>query len=128
MESARAIVNMMTEPESDFVYRLATEQEWRAAQETGRVPKRDIDERDGYYHLSTRSQLLETANLHFAGAADLLALKMPLAAIAGDVKFELAPKRGEKFPHLYGDLNVGHVAAAIRLNNEKGGFQFGDIL
>lgn len=110
----------------EFVYRLATTAEWIATEETGVAPTRDIDKRDGYIHLSTRDQVIETANLHFTGAADLLALEIPLAGVADQVKFELAPKRGEKFPHLYGVLRREHVTRAIRLAESGNGFQFGD--
>ena len=109
----------------EFVYRLASIAEWRAAQETGIVPKRDIDVKDGYVHLSTRGQVLETAQRHFKGADDLLALEIPLAPILADVKFELAPKRGEAFPHLYRDLRRGDVAAATPLLRDGEVFSFG---
>lgn len=109
-----------------FVYRLATAQEWFIAQETGVAPTREIDERDGYMHLSTFDQALETARLHFAGAMDLLALEISLDEIASQVKFELAPKRGEKFPHLYGALRTEHINRAIRLEPANGGFKFGE--
>jgi len=115
-----------TNPE--FVYRLATAEEWAAAVETGAVPTRNIDERDGYFHLSTRAQALETARLYFADAEDLLALEIPLAAIAAMTKFELAPKRGETFPHLYGTLAAAQVSRAIRLNRMADGFAFGEAL
>ncbi|WDI33162.1 DUF952 domain-containing protein [Hyphococcus flavus] len=112
----------------DFVYRLASSEEWCAAEETGFVPKRDIDERDGYFHLSTREQVLDTANLHFKDSTNLLVLEIPLAAVSSDVKFELAPKRGEFFPHLYADLKREHVSAAIKLDKTSAGFQFGGAL
>ncbi len=109
-----------------FVYRLATRAEWAATRETGVAPTREIDERDGYIHLSTREQVIETANLHFAGVADLLALEAPLQPIADKVKFELAPKRGQHFPHLYGELRREYVARALPLIDTGAGFRFGD--
>ncbi len=112
----------------DCVYRLATLSEWRAARETGLVPLREIDARDGYVHLSTAAQLVETANLHFADAADLLALEIPLEAVAADVKFELAPKRGEAFPHLYARLRRDHVRRVLTMNRAPNGFAVGDAL
>jgi len=120
------MLNEQADPE--FVYRLALPEEWAAARQAGAVPTRDIDERDGYFHLSTSEQALETARLYFSGADDLLALEIPLAAIAAETKFELAPKRGEKFPHLYGPLLVGHVVRAIRLVRTPDGFVFGEAL
>ena len=110
----------------EFVYRLATLPEWVATKKSGAAPLRDIDERDGYIHLSTHAQVIETANLHFANADDLLALEIPLPPIADLVKFELAPKRGEEFPHLYGALRFEHVSRAIPLVRGSGGFRFGD--
>ncbi len=118
----------LQQPTPEFVYRLATATEWFAAQESGAVPTRDIDKRDGYIHLSTREQVIETATLHFADAEDLLALEIPFAGIADQAKFELAPKRGELFPHLYGALTAAHVARAIKLNKTDAGFRFGDAL
>ena len=109
-----------------FVYRLASAQEWFIAQETGVAPTREIDELDGYMHLSTRDQALETARLYFAGATDLLALEIALDEIATQVKFELAVKRGEKFPHLYGALRTEHINRAIQLEPSNGGFKFGE--
>jgi len=108
-----------------LVYRLATLEEWSSARETGVVPLRDIDEHDGYVHLSTRDQALETARLHFSDAHAILALEIPLSAIADDVKFELAAKRGEWFAHLYGRLRADRVARAIRLERTAEGFAFG---
>ena len=111
----------------DFVYRLASASEWEAAQQNGAVPKREIDLKDGYFHLSTREQALETARLHFAGADDLMALEIPRRAVADKLKFELAPKRGEAFPHYYGDLLAAHVTRAIPLNRNGAEFSFGEI-
>jgi uncharacterized protein (DUF952 family) len=75
----------------EFVYRLATPDEWRSARATGVVPTREIDDKDGAMHLSTRAQFLETANRHFAGARELYGLQIPWARIAGHATFEWAP-------------------------------------
>lgn len=112
----------------ETVYRLATREEWFIARETGVVPARDIDHKDGYMHLSTRAQTLVTANIHFADTDDLLALEIPLGPIAALVRFELAPKRGEEFPHLYGALRASHVLRAIDLVRSENGFVFGDAI
>lgn len=115
----------MTE-QHEHLYRLASAAEWVATEETGVAPTREIDKRDGYIHLSTRAQVIETANLHFAGARDLLALEIPHAGVADQLIFELAPKRGEEFPHLYGVLRREHVSRVIALTFDGNGFQFGE--
>ena len=78
--------------------------------------------------MSTRAQALETANLYFADCEDLLALEIPFSVIADKVKFELAPKRGEMFPHLYGRLRREHVARVLRLEKTESGFVFGGLV
>jgi len=118
----------MSEQSPEFIYRLASAAEWRRARENGAVPKRDIDLKDGYFHLSTQEQALETARLHFAGVDDLVALEIPVAVVSDKLKFELAPKRGEAFPHYYGDLLAAHVVRAVRLKREGSAFSFGDPL
>ncbi len=118
----------MSNPALEFVYRLATAAEWRAAQQSGVVPLREIDQCDGYVHLSTREQALDTAARHFVGADDLLALEIPMAKIAANVKFELAPKRGETFPHLYDVLRIEAVSAVITLRRNGEIFSYGDAL
>ena len=116
----------MSDPSTpQYVYRLASAAEWRVAETTGIVPKREIDLKDGYVHLSTKEQVLETARLHFKGAEDLLALEIPLAPIAVDVRFELAPKRGESFPHLYRELRRADVTAVVTLLRDGDEFGFG---
>ncbi|WP_375201386.1 DUF952 domain-containing protein [Hyphococcus sp.] len=115
----------MSDQTPEFIYRLASAAECRQARERGAVPKRDIDVKDGYFHLSTRDQALETARLHFAGVDDLVALEIPVAAIADKLKFELAPKRGEAFPHYYGELQAAHVVRAIPLMRDGDAFSFG---
>lgn len=112
----------------EFVYRIIAAPDWAEAKKTGLVAYGELDRRDGFLHLSTRAQTLETAALYFKGQKDLFALEIPLAAIADAVKFEPAAARdGEKFPHLYGQLATGDVACAIRLlDDENGRCRFGE--
>ncbi|MFQ5563354.1 MAG: DUF952 domain-containing protein [Parvularculaceae bacterium] len=112
----------------EFVYRIITAEDWADALESGVVAYAEIDKRDGFLHLSTREQALETAAIHFSGRKNLLALEIPFEAIFAAVKFEPAPGRGGVlFPHLYGSLAARHVARAIPLlENDDGSFRFGE--
>jgi uncharacterized protein (DUF952 family) len=110
----------------EFVYRIITADDWAAAQESGAAPYGEDDQRDGFLHLSLRKQVLETAGLHYKNKGALLALEIPLAAISDTVKFETAPKRGEKFPHLYGSLTVDKIVRVIRLVHDGEDFRFED--
>jgi len=64
-----------------------------------------------FIHLSTRDQVVESAALHFAGAADVLLLTVDAGALGPALRWE-ASRGGARFPHLYGDLPLDAVIAA----------------
>lgn len=77
---------------------------WRAAERDGIFRGAAVDIGDGYIHLSTASQVRETAAKHFAGQADLLLVAFDAATFGPVLKWE--PSRGGAlFPHLYGTLD-----------------------
>ena len=104
------------------VYRLITAEGLTVARAAGVVPYAELDRRDGFFHLSTADQALETASVHFAGHTDLYALEIPLAGITEDVRFEpVAERGGAVFPHLYGELSMGAVGRVRRLRKGPDG-------
>lgn len=112
---------------SEVLYKLMRASDWARAMADGVAPWSEADRRDGYMHLSAPSQVLETARRHFAGVDDLVALVVPRATIENALKFELAPKRGELFPHLYGPLPAAAVTRVRTLVPcADGGFAFAD--
>ncbi|MBB5517261.1 DUF952 domain-containing protein [Amphiplicatus metriothermophilus] len=117
----------MTETASTVLYRLIAAEDWATAQDSGEVPWNADDRRDGFLHLSTEAQALETARRHYAHVENLLALEVDADRLAHPLRWELAPKRGEKFPHLYGPLPVAAVRRVRRLARDaEGGFRFAD--
>ncbi|HOP19207.1 MAG TPA: DUF952 domain-containing protein [Amphiplicatus sp.] len=108
-----------------YFYKILPARDWRAAESSGVVPYAAVDERDGYMHMSTGEQVLETARLHFKGQTDLVALEIDPALIDGDVRLE--PSRGGAlFPHLYGALSIDAVLRARPLIEANGEFSFAD--
>lgn len=68
----------------------------------------------GFVHLSRPHQLIPTAELHYRGRDGLVVLVVDPARLAGvEVVDELAPGRGERFPHLYGPLPVSAVVRVV---------------
>lgn len=108
------------------LFKLLDAEDWRRAKTEEFVAPSEVDRRDGYIHLSGADQVLDTADRHFAEVADVVALEIPLASVAGAVKYELAPNRGALFPHLYGPLAVNVVARTRRLVRVDGRFRFVD--
>lgn len=109
-----------------FVYKLVPAGVWLRAQESGVVEPAEVDRRDGFIHLSTADQVMETARLHFAHVPDVMALEIDPALLSSQLRYEIAPKRGEAFPHLYGALQAGAVVRARHLRRIGDQFVFAD--
>ena len=89
----------------EFVYKIATFEEWDTALESGTYEGAGIDHADGFIHFSTVEQLRETAAKHFAGRDDLMLVKVATAPMARHYKMEVS-RGGALFPHLYAHLPV----------------------
>ncbi|MEM7040399.1 MAG: DUF952 domain-containing protein, partial [Bacteroidota bacterium] len=57
---------------------------------------------------STRDQVLESANLHFAGHNELVVLEVIAKRVRNDLIWEPG-RNDEDFPHLYGPLPIHAV-------------------
>ncbi len=91
------------------IYKICTEQEWRIAQEAGVYSGSGDDIRDGFIHFSSESQINGTLEKHFAGKKELLLLTVSTDKLnRALLKWEIS-RNNEKFPHLYGALNLDAV-------------------
>lgn len=104
------------------IYKILVAADWREAHAV--VPWSDDDRRDGFMHLSTAAQVLETARRHFAGKGGLVALEIDEAAVEGALRYEES-RGGALFPHLYGEVPVSAVTRARALvEGDDGSFAF----
>ena len=106
-----------------FVYKILPMAEWTGA--VGIVPWSNDDRRDGFMHLSTAEQVLETAARHFAGRRDLVALEINAARLGTALRYERG-RGGDLFPHLYGELDAAAVTAVRPLVVAEERFRFAD--
>ena len=95
----------------EFVYKIATFEQWDAALEKGTFDGAPIDLEDGFIHFSTAGQVRETASKHFvkpdgSGQDGLMLVKVATAPMARHYKMEVS-RGGALFPHLYAKLPVG---------------------
>ena len=108
---------------SEPIYKICPRALWRAAEKAGRFDGAPIDLADGYIHFSTAGQVRETAARHFAGADDLLLLKVDAEALGPALRFE--PSRGGAlFPHLYASLPLSAVRDVSALPLQGGAHVF----
>lgn len=93
------------------IYKICTRAAWREAEVTGVFTGAPIDQADGFIHLSSAAQVVETARRHFAGQDGLVLVEVDAQSLGATLRWE--PSRGGAlFPHLYGPLPV---AAAIQV-------------
>ena len=85
------------------IYHICRREEWEAAQAAGRYSGSSQDTADGFIHFSTAAQLEESAARHRANQSGLVLLAVDPAALGAALKWE-SSRRGQMFPHLYGEL------------------------
>ena len=101
-----------------IVYKIVPGELWRRAEAVGSFSGSPVDTRDGFIHLSTATQVRETAARHFRGETDLLLIAVAVGSL--DVRWE--PSRGgDLFPHLYAGLPMSAVVRVMPLPLEPGG-------
>lgn len=108
----------------EFIYKIATKEQWNQALALGVFKGAPIDLADGYIHFSTAEQARETAAKHFHGQKNLKLITVATALLGGALKWEVS-RGGDLFPHLYATLNTSDVTHVIDLpENETGGHNF----
>lgn len=107
-------------------FKLIDSGEWATALESGSYNGSAVDRADGYIHMSTATQLAETARRHYAGRSGLMLLAVQTDAFGEGLVWE--PSRGgDLFPHLYGPLPVTAVGAVRALVvTDEGQMRFDD--
>jgi uncharacterized protein (DUF952 family) len=91
-----------------IVYKIATAAEWQEAIATGHYSGSADDVRDGFIHLSSRSQLSGTLEKHFKGKTGLVLIAFEEDKLGANLKWETS-RGGDLFPHLYGHLPVSNA-------------------
>jgi len=97
------------------VYKVLTLQEWEGASKTGLIIT-DLDQKDGFIHLSSASQLNVTLALYFSQEEQVVLLQIKESEIAKDLTHEISEKRGGEFAHLYGELSTKKISQSWNLD------------
>ena len=98
-----------------FVYKICSKNEWNKAIIEKIYTGSEVDNRDGFIHLSTKKQLKETVAKHFKGQENLLIICFRVIKIKDKLKWEIS-RNGEFFPHYYGNLKTNKVEEIYNLN------------
>jgi uncharacterized protein (DUF952 family) len=102
------------------IYKICPASAWREAEQQGVYRGSADDERDGFIHFSSLSQVAQTATRHFFGQTGLLLIEVDVDALSEALRWERS-RNGELFPHLYGELGLGAVTAVLELRARSDG-------
>lgn len=106
-----------------FLYKIMSKQEWEKAQAQGIYRGSEVDQRDGFIHLSAAHQVRATAQKHFSGKTDLVLVSVAPENLGTSLKWE-ASRGGGLFPHIYGPLHLDATNEAIPLPLVNGVHKF----
>jgi len=88
-------------PAPTFVYRILARDEWRAAIAEGKYSGSSLDHRDGFIHLSTLEQSINTAKLYFPQHKSLLMAKIKVKNLSDFLSWDYNEIRQSHFPHYH---------------------------
>ena len=96
---------------SNSICRIITADLWnQVIEEREWVPLNELDKKDGFVHLSTVDQVLETLNRYFAVEQNPLILILDRARLEKKLRWEIVPHRDHKsFPHLYRQIHFDDI-------------------
>ncbi len=88
------------------LFHLVEPELWSALDPAASYAPPSLDQ-EGFIHLSTREQVEATAARFYARLPALLVIELDPARFLAELRYELAD--GQRFPHLYGPLNLDAV-------------------
>ena len=108
-----------------MIYHLTPRKEWKRALATGDYRAKSL-EKEGYLHCSTLSQLAPVAMEFFPGRRKITILVVDDARLTSELKWEKPSggtpppgvPQGEKFPHIYGPLNLDAVTKTLDMERD----------
>jgi len=107
-----------------LILHLTTRTEWQAAQPAGEYRALSLAD-VGFIHCSTEVQLLPVANLFYRDAVDPVVLWIDPEKLAAPLRWEPPdlhdPFSEERFPHIYGPLNLDAVVMVTDLKQDPDG-------
>ncbi|NPV56617.1 MAG: DUF952 domain-containing protein [Anaerolineae bacterium] len=93
-----------------MIYHIAREDDWQSGLMAEQYLPAEFAA-DGFIHCSTHEQVLRVANRFYRGQSDLVLLEIDPERVEAEVIYENLEGGEERFPHLYGPLNLDAVAA-----------------
>lgn len=102
------------------IYHIATVADWERARRDGAYTTSTRGrtlEQEGFIHASTAGQTAATANRFYGGIGEpLVVLVIDADRLAAPLAYDEVPGSPERFPHIYGPLNLDAVVDVLPLD------------
>jgi len=114
----------------NMIFHITTRVAWEEAQTQGEYTAPSLSV-EGFIHCSTISQILPVAENFYKGQKGLVLLVIDPALLSSALQWEAPSEHiphvgvpeGEKFPHIYGPINLNVVVKVVDFKeNESGEF------
>lgn len=102
------------------ILHIVHRQKWELAVAEGQYHA-DTLATEGFLHASTPAQVLMVANTFYQGQTGLVLLRIDPARVQPPIRWESPPGSEEKFPHIYGPLNLDAVVEVSPLEPDAAG-------
>jgi len=104
-----------------MIYHIATLEDWKESISNG-LYFCDSLETEGFIHCSTKEQVIPVADRYYSGRNDLMLLLISEDELTAPLKFESPPyPTDQKYPHIYGPLEMDVIKQAVPFSSEKDG-------
>lgn len=108
----------MKESPAMTILHITRRQDWQAAQAIGSY-EADSLRSQGFIHCSTPEQLPRVAETLFRGQDGLVVLTIDATRVNAPIRTENLEGGDERFPHIYGPLNLDAVVAVNDLEQMR---------
>ncbi len=99
-----------------MIYHVTKNLTWAKALEQGWY-EADSLSAEGFIHLSRQHQIEGVLHRYYKNENNLVLLHIDESKLSAPLKYELAVSVNEKFPHLYGRLNLDAVIEVTVINS-----------
>jgi uncharacterized protein (DUF952 family) len=106
------------------IFHIARQADWEAALAVGTYRQSTLGrtlEQEGFIHCSERHQVAGVANAFYRDVDGLVLLVIDVDRVGADVRYEAVGGGTERFPHIYGPLNVAAVVEVHRFEPGRDG-------
>ena len=98
-----------------IVYKICSKSEWDKAVIEKIYTGSEVDNKDGFIHLSTKEQVKVTVLKHFSGQKNLLIIQFKVDKLKTKLKWEIS-RDNDLFPHYYGHIETDLAEKVFNLD------------